>query len=340
MMARTTVLATLRFTAVSALLLIPAALLAQPGGSPGAFTRLGFGARGMGMGNALSAVRTGIISSLYNPALTPFQADHLLYANYSILSLDRKLNQISYTQSIRLRKAGASKFENEPDVLSISGVSAGWTNAGDADIQGYDSDGFKTEMLSVFENQFYLNFGTRFTPKLSGGFNVKFYYSGLYKNVTSSGFGIDLGLLYSISEEVSVGFVIQELLTKYKWDTGKLYGPDHGNATENPFPKVYRLAAAYVLPGVPGVVDAEVEGYEMKTFLARAGVEVYPVDVLALRAGIERLDLSDKGIDPRPTFGVSFSQSVGQFMPAVNYAFILEPDAPSPTHVISLAFPF
>ena len=53
-------------------LIIGGSLHAQIEGAPGAFSRLGFGARGMGMGNAMTAVEDGDLSSFYNPASTPF----------------------------------------------------------------------------------------------------------------------------------------------------------------------------------------------------------------------------------------------------------------------------
>jgi len=320
--------------------LSPKLVHAQLGGTAGAFTRLGFGARGQGMGNAMSAVNTGLISVHYNPALSPFQEGHVLYGNYSILSLDRKLNQISYTQQIKLYKKGVNKFKDGEDLLSVAGVSAGWTNAGDADIQGYDSDGFKTDHLSVFENQFYVNFGNRFTSNFAAGFNVKFYYSGLYDGVTSSGFGVDLGILYSITDNVNIALVAQEILTKYKWDTGDLYGPERGNATENSFARIIRAGASYLLPDGFGIVAGDVEMFDGEVFLARFGAEIQPVEQLSLRAGVERIDLSDENIDPRPTFGLSFHQPLSGFLPIVNYAFILEPVAPSPTHVLSFALSF
>ena len=36
--------------------------LAQIGGAPGSYSRMGFGARGMGMGNAMTAVISGDVS--------------------------------------------------------------------------------------------------------------------------------------------------------------------------------------------------------------------------------------------------------------------------------------
>ena len=58
----------------------------------GAFSRMGFGARGIGMGNAMSAVITGELVSYYNPAVTVFQENNSVLTGYSFLSVDRNLN--------------------------------------------------------------------------------------------------------------------------------------------------------------------------------------------------------------------------------------------------------
>ena len=63
---------------------------------PGAFSRTGFGARGMGMGNAMSAVINGSKVSYYNPALSVFQKGNSFQTSYSFLSLDRKLNFLNF----------------------------------------------------------------------------------------------------------------------------------------------------------------------------------------------------------------------------------------------------
>ncbi len=308
-------------------------------GTAGAFTRMGFGARGQGMGNALTTVNTGTISTYYNPALSAFQEGHVLHGSYGILSLDRKFNQVSYTQMIRIHNKEANIYADEPGVQSISGVSISWINAGDANIQGYDSDGFKTDLLSVFENQFAVNFGTRFSDRLAAGFNAKFYYAGLYEGVTSSGFGLDIGILYTVSPSLRIGLVAQELLTKYKWDTSELYGAQNGNSTEDPFARIYRLGVGYTLPNESGIAAVDVEAVE-DVYLARLGVEIPIVENIWLRGGVERIDFSDAGIDPRPTFGFSISQPIAQMQPVIHYAFILEPVAPTPTHVLSFALQF
>ncbi|MGE5497826.1 MAG: hypothetical protein ACM3Q2_07145, partial [Syntrophothermus sp.] len=69
----------------------------------GAFSRMGFGARGMGMGNAMSAVTSGNVVSYYNPALSVFQENNSVQASYSFMSLDRKLNFINFTRRFEIR---------------------------------------------------------------------------------------------------------------------------------------------------------------------------------------------------------------------------------------------
>ncbi len=51
---------------------------AQLGGLPGAFARMGFSARGISMGNAMSSVTTGDVMGYYNPALSVSQNEHLI----------------------------------------------------------------------------------------------------------------------------------------------------------------------------------------------------------------------------------------------------------------------
>src|SRR5262245_3320872 len=106
---------------------------AQLGGTPGAFTRMGFNARGISMGNAMTSVITGDITGFYNPAVSAYQDDHLINLSYSFLSFDRNLNFVSYTKNFKLpnQKEGGA------------GVTFSWLNAGVGHIDGRDIDGFK-----------------------------------------------------------------------------------------------------------------------------------------------------------------------------------------------------
>ena len=148
----------------------------QLGGHPGAYTRMGFSARGIGMGNAMTSVTSGDIMGLYNPALSPFQDDHLINLSYSFLSLDRKLNFITYTKNFKL--------PNQPQ--GGAGITFAWVNAGVTDIDGRDLDGFSIGTLSTFENEFLFAPSIRVSDKVSLGAGFKLYYSKLYEGVTTT----------------------------------------------------------------------------------------------------------------------------------------------------------
>ncbi|MDH4070281.1 MAG: hypothetical protein OEV30_07640, partial [Ignavibacteria bacterium] len=84
-----------------ALVLLTSTLAAgQIAGHAGAYSRLGFGARGIGVGNAMTAVASGDINGYYNPAVLPFSGYRSLSASFGILALDRRLNFLSYAQPL------------------------------------------------------------------------------------------------------------------------------------------------------------------------------------------------------------------------------------------------
>lgn len=304
--------------------------IAQLGGQPGSFSRLGFGARGMGMGNALTAVTSGDVVGYYNPALTPWAAYRNASASFGILSLDRNLNFLSYTQPLAPR----------------AGLSAGIINAGVSDIDGRDSDGEPTGPLKTSENLVFLCFGNRFQSGFTIGITIKFLYHHLYTDVSSTTVGIDFGLLVPVSNALTLGGTIRDINSKYRWDTGQLYGNQRGNSTLEEFPLLYTLGAAYKLPDWFGagdstaVIAADLEISDKKTLIGRVGVEILLIPEISLRAGVDRINLKEKGTGVKPTFGFSARQSYGTWTPAITYAFVLESFSPSPAHIVSLSVIF
>ena len=80
---------TIRQYALVVLILLTISLKAQQkyeptNDTPGEFSRMGFLPRGVAMGNALSAVNTGGLSSFYNPALPVFQENNDFQAAQTI----------------------------------------------------------------------------------------------------------------------------------------------------------------------------------------------------------------------------------------------------------------
>ena len=293
---------------------------AQVAGSAGAFARMGSGARGMGMGNAMTAVITGEIQSYYNPALAAFSDQRTAGATFGLLSLDRHLNFLNYVQPIR----------------PTGGISFGLINAGVSNIDGRDADGEKTGELSTSENQVFLAFSNRIDPRIAIGIAVKLYHSKLYDQVSSTTVGFDLGLCVLATDEISIGAAVQDLGSKYKWDTQAIYD-QNGKSTEDKFPNLRRIGIAYRLPANSGVISAEFENSSLRTNVIRIGAEYTPLENFAFRGGIDRLDFSEDATGAKPTFGFTIRNSFIDWTPSLSYAYVFEAFAPHGMHIITLS---
>ena len=272
-------------------LVLTTAVFAQPEFSnynsmAGSFSRMGFGARGMGMGNSIGAVTEGNIVSYYNPALSNFQNDNSFQTSYSILSLDRSLNFLSFTKKF---KFGKSKIDSTK----------------------------------------------RFSEKLALGIGLKFYYYKLYEEITSTAFGFDIGALYIFNDNLTFGATITDINTKYKWDTSKIYGTS-GNSTINKFPLLMKIAAAYKFDTIDLLTSIELEHSNADTDFLRLGIEHLVFEQLFLRAGIDRISISNFDIPMRPSFGFSYSRLFSGVKIGVDYAFVLEPYSSHDQHIIGV----
>lgn len=291
---------------------------AQFAGSPGAFTRMGFGARGMGMGNALTAVRSGENSGFYNPAVVALLKSTHASASYGVLSLDRSLNALFYSQPIDTN----------------AGIAFGMLNAGTSKIDGRDYDGYHTEMYSVSENQFSLSFGLRIRA-VAIGLTTKLYYFSLFEELASTTVGFDFGIAYPVTENLTVAAAYKDFNTKYRWDTNPLYG-QLGNTTVEKFPSRQALGASYRVNAYDALISAEIERSSLSTTIVRIGGEATPIEQLTLRAGIDGWDLKNTDV-AHPSFGMTIRTGYTDWKPSVNYAYILEPYGFFSMHVISVS---
>ncbi len=291
------------------------------GGLAGAPFRLGFAARGIGMGNALTAVPYDNIDSYYNPALLPYQSLPTVLLSYGSLSLDRRLNFASYTQHLN------------PN----AGVSVGLINAGVSNIDGRDNDGQPTETYSTSENQFFFSFGLVPDKKLSFGVTAKVLYYSLYSNVKSTTVGMDFGLLYSISNEFNLGIVLQDVLSKYKWDTSKLYG-ENGSSYVDIFPSRKRLGISYISRELGLIASGEVEWIGTAGY-ARFGTELELFSGLQIRGGIDQISFA-KDVTAKPSVGFSVQTQVSSWNPRIDYAFVFEPYISAGMHYLTLSLSF
>jgi hypothetical protein len=304
-------------------LFVPTGSNAQIGGRPGAFSRMGFGARGIGMGNALSAVTEGDVVGYYNPALLPWMETRHAQVSYGILSFDRTLNFVDYSQSLP----------------PSAGLSIGIINAGVHDIDGRDADGVATGPLRTSENQAFLGFAVRFPAGFSVGLNIKLYYYHLYTDISSTTVGLDVGALYKIDEHLTIAATVRDINSKYKWDTSSLYGQEGQGSIDN-FPQLYIAGISYRLGDSLAVLSGEVQFTNVKTIWARFGVEVPVIREITVRGGVDRIDLKEKGNGVAPAVGLTARKNFDRWTPALSYAYVFEPFATSGIHFISLAVTF
>jgi hypothetical protein len=300
------------------ILLTTAVATAQVAGTAGAFTRMGFGARGMAMGNAMTAVSSGENSGFYNPAVVALLKESNASVSYGILSLDRSHNSLFYSQPIDTN----------------AGIAFGVLNAGTSKIDGRDIDGYHTEKYSVSENQFSLSFALRIR-KFSFGLTTKMYYYSLFEELASTTVGFDFGVAYPVTRQLTLAAVYKDFNTKYRWDTSPLYGQS-GNSTIDKFPTRQSAGAAYRFIDVDALLTAEIERNSKGTTIIRAGAELTPIEALTLRAGIDGWETSDSE-KAHPSFGFTLRTSYMDWKPSVNYAYILEPYGLFTMHVISIS---
>ena len=322
----------------------------QSGSYAGSFARLGFGARGLAMGNAMVSDIFGDVSGYYNPSLACFQEKSILNLGYTFMSLDRKLNFVGF----------AKKF-NLPNNQGGAGVSLSWINSGVGNIEGRDNDARQLGMLSTFENQFYFGTGFLVDKDVAIGVGFKLYYAKLYTDVNSSNIAFDIGAIYRAMPNLSIGFSIRDISAKYKWETSKLYGALNGTTTENKFPAIGSLGATYLLPKSIGTVSIGFDTYFNPSFdikdtsgtitksdkkynyILKAGTEIQLTEQLKIRAGIERIDFgSDDFIgNLKPGIGFGFYKVFSKGVTlGLDYSFQLEPFTHDPVQNVGIGFKF
>ena len=316
-------------------------LIAQPkfteiNSKVGAFSRMGFGARGIGMGNAMSAVTTGNLVSYYNPALPSFQENNSFQSGYTFLSLDRSLNFLSFT-----RKFDFYSKVNPKDTVprATAGISFGIINAGVGGIDGRNNNGLSTGELSTSENQVFLSVSNRFSRKLSVGIAVKFYYYKLYEEITSNGLGVDIGALYKVNDNWNISLMISDLNSEYDWDTSPIY-QQQGLTSMDKFPVLNKIGLSYYKPEIKLLAAIEFENSSAGTNIIRLGAEYNIYDNLFLRGGFDQFNLSNIDAGVKPSLGFSYSKLLGDWLVGIDYAFMIEQYSSSDRHIIGVNINF
>lgn len=322
-------------------------LLAQAGGFTGSFSRLGFGPRGMAMGNALTAVHHDGAYGYYNPALAATPNDFIqLDFSSSAMTFDRQLHMVS------------AQFQLPPS----AGLSVSILNGRVGDIDGRTQSGYHTETFSTSEYQMLTNFGIRFSDTFWGGVGIKVNLADFHSDVsTETTIGLDAGL-YKQAGRVGIGLAVQDLFAKTNYDTSNLFGSNTGGARSNDYPTRFKLGGSYRYNNellISAEYEIQVLSSELKsvettliegrpvtnsvrsdvttnTQIARLGARYHIHPRITLRSGLQALDLNHDSFNLQPTAGFSLHLPFDRFSPTVDYAFVREPSNISTMHVFSI----
>ena len=231
-------------------------------GLPGAFLRMGMGARAAGMGRAFTAVADDPSALYWNPAGLVRQDVTELMGSYAFLSMDRR------------RQVGALVLP----LKAWGTLGAGWTSLGIGDVEGRDAAGRVTGTFSSEETAYFVSWGVPMTPFLDVGVTGKIITHSL-EEYRSEGFGWDAGLLFQPVPYLRIGAVLQDVSTRVSWDTQ--------SGLEETYPTVQRVGAALQPPNFPLILSVDYERIGDLDNRVHAGVELSLLPSVGLRAGYD-----------------------------------------------------
>lgn len=321
---------------------------------PGAFARMGMGARSLALPSQV-ADRSGLASPYLNPALAPFQPAQGVELSAGLLAFDRQWQAVQVAAPLRPR----------------SGFAGGVVHGGVDNIDGRDGSGQPTDgpteggTLSSDEYAFFATFGIQLSDRVSGGAGLRLYRNELFRDVSApTAVGVSLGVSAQLSDRLAVGLAVDDLFARYEWNAS---GSVSASATDY-FPTRARGGAAFtsgtrsggrprltvaaeaelfvqraeaVRPGGVEVVSTSPSptmvtlDYRLADVQGRVGAEYWVVDGFAVRGGLDRIGAGAAG-ELRPSAGFGLEQRLTELDIRVDYAVVVEPFASGLMHMATV----
>ncbi len=303
----------------------------QLGGQAGAFLWMGLGADRVGMGDCGAAMTGGGTAWYYNPAALPYSTGRRVAFEYRMMALDRKIMYAGFSTPF------------EPEEGMDAGVAVGVMRAGTDEIDGRDSNGERFDMLSYSDNLIHGSFALKPHPRVAVGISIKWLIGAVPdikendENLYAYGMGVDIGLLVFARKDLRFGLQVRDLNARYSWDTSEVWG-EGGATKEDAFPNLTRLGVAWeVRPSLTVAADAVVNGTDIGEDIdavePRFGVE-WGYDFDRAKGLVLRAGYNGEG----ETFGLGLKLELSRVKARLDYAFLVEPVAPSGTHLIGWVF--
>lgn len=322
-------------------------LIAQNGGFAGASTRVGFGPRALSMANAFTATTSEGIYPYYNPALVA--------EPYGFKQFDLSVSSLEFD---RVYQTIGTNFRLPPN----AGISFGIVRTGVKDIDERSLSGYPLGNFDVAEYQFFSAFGVKFSSKFNAGISFKLNYANYHNELPAvSSVGVDLGMIYKISEHLNFGFSVQDMFANYTWNSADLYGSSQSRNVVNTFPTRFKWGLSYQGNYFTIASEFEVQSYLSEVTTKEVFIEgastptiLESFDDISTSSGIFRLGGSWKAherfsirggykiMDTTTLDSGSFSTGFSvylpfdTFSPSIDYAFVIEPYNVANMHVFAL----
>jgi hypothetical protein len=181
---------------------------------------LGVGARALGMGSAFVSMVGGTSSLYWNPAGMSWGGQRELLAMHAERfggAIDYDF--LGYSQPLETQGRGG--------VLGLGLIRLGVSGivqtavADPGEEPGPDNVPFAVGTLGTAQYQFLLGYATELKGRFRVGGNVKLVYKDLSES-KGTGFGFDLGAIFPLGEQLSLGIVAQDVPTTFvAFDTGR-----------------------------------------------------------------------------------------------------------------------
>jgi hypothetical protein len=304
-------------------------------GYAGTFMRSGVSARSLGMGGAYTAVAEGPEATYFNPAGLAFNLKLGVGLSYKVMSLDRHLGDIAVSFPIRGEAA----------------MAASWINAGVSNLTGTGSSRQPTGNINNSMNAFALSFAKALDSSIAFGGSLR-YLQEKYDTPNAFSIGVDIGFLLRLKKLISIGGLVQNLGSTYRWDTSDYW--DGGTAYDEKLPVVMRFGLAGHLLSNTLVPAIDFEKSNKMALRFRAGAEYWFVKTITRRSEDEyeegKINLFQEqvrwaglrlGIDRgSPTFGASYFYNMKTIAVGLEYAYLVGQAGTQASHFFTLKFGF
>lgn len=235
-------------------------------GTAGEFLNWGAGARSMGMGKAFTGLADDPSAIYYNPAGLALQNPLQVSLEHVFLFEDTFYD------------FGAVTYP----VSGIGTFAFGYIRLSSLNYDGRDSQWNFTEDFAIGQQAFLLSYSREILNWLALGVNFKLVQESVFDS-GATGYGMDAGVMFTPIDILSVGLSVINALPANM----RLADQAETLPVIIKFGTAVRLFGDRVIP----VLDMEQE-LSGKDFKFRMGLEIYPIQQVAIRMGLDETELT------------------------------------------------